>query len=77
MPVTAVDTAGIRDTGDAIEASGVELARSIAHNADLSLLLLDVSAPLEPGDLALTRELEPSRLLIVASKKRLTCGVDT
>ena len=71
VPVTAVDTAGIRETGDAIEASGVELARSIAHNADLSLLLLDVSAPLEPGDLALTRELEPSRLLIVASKSDL------
>lgn len=71
VPVTAVDTAGIRDTGDAVEASGVALARSIAHNADLSLLLLDVSAPLEPEDLALTRELEPERLLIVASKTDL------
>ncbi len=71
VPVTAVDTAGIRDTGDAVEASGVALARSIAHNADLSLLLLDVSAPLEPEDLALTRELEPARLLIVASKTDL------
>ncbi len=71
VPVTAVDTAGIRDTGDAIEASGVELARSIAHNADLSLLLLDVSAPLEPGDLALTHDLGPGRLLVVASKTDL------
>ncbi len=68
VPVTAVDTAGLRETGDAIEASGVELARNIARNADLSLLLLDVSAPLEPEDLALTRDLEPGRLLVVASK---------
>ncbi len=71
VPVTAVDTAGLRDTGDAIEASGVELARSIARNADLSLLLLDVSAPLEPEDLALTRDHEPGRLLVVASKSDL------
>ncbi|CAA9585927.1 MAG: tRNA-5-carboxymethylaminomethyl-2-thiouridine(34)synthesis protein MnmE [uncultured Truepera sp.] len=72
VPVTAVDTAGIRDTGDAIEASGVELAKSIARNADLSLLLLDTSTPLEPEDLALIAELDPARLLVVASKTDLS-----
>ncbi len=71
VPVTAVDTAGIRETGDAIEASGVELARSIAHNADLTLLLLDTSAPVAAEDLALVRDLEPSRLLVLASKTDL------
>ncbi len=72
VPVTAVDTAGIRDTGDAIEASGVELAKSIARNADLSLLLLDTSTPLEPEDLALTAEIAPERLLVLASKTDLS-----
>lgn len=71
VPVTALDTAGIRDTEDAIEASGVELAKSIARNADLSLLLLDSSAPPTPEDLALVRELDPTRLLVLASKSDL------
>ncbi len=71
VPVTAIDTAGIRDTGDVVEASGVELARSIAQNADLSLLLLDTSRELDSGDLALTRDLDPARLLVLASKTDL------
>ncbi len=68
--MTAVDTAGIRDTGDAVEASGVAAAKEIAANADLSLLLLDANAPLSPGDLELMRELPTSRL-VLASKSDL------
>lgn len=71
VPVTAIDTAGIRDTGDAVEASGVELAKSIAQNADLSLLLLDTSRELEPNDLMLLQDLDSARLLILASKTDL------
>ena len=71
VPVTAVDTAGIRETGDAVEASGVELARSIARHADLTLLLLDTSRVLGPGDLELVQELDPARLLVLASKTDL------
>lgn len=71
VPVTSVDTAGIRDTGDAVEASGVELARSVAQNADLSLLLLDTSRGLEPGTLELLGDLEPERLLVLSSKADL------
>jgi len=71
VPVTAVDTAGIRTTEDAIEASGVVAAKEIAANADLSLLLLDSSVPLQGEDHALIRELDSARLLIVASKADL------
>lgn len=71
VPVTAVDTAGIRETQDAVEAGGVELAKSIAQHADLSLLLLDTSRVLEPGDLNLIGELDGARLLILSSKTDL------
>lgn len=71
VPVTAIDTAGIRDTGDAIEASGVELAKRIAQNADLSLLLLDTSEPLGDADLTLIGELDETRLLVLGSKHDL------
>ncbi len=71
VPVTAIDTAGIRETGDAVEAGGVELARSIAQNADLSLLLLDTSRELDTGDLTLMSDLDPARLLVLGSKSDL------
>ena len=40
VPVTFVDTAGIRDTEDVIEPRGVELARIAASEADLVLYLI-------------------------------------
>jgi tRNA modification GTPase len=43
-PVTVADTAGLRDTSEAIEAEGVRRALARAEAADLVLLLLDGSA---------------------------------
>src|SRR4029453_18191060 len=40
-PVTLLDTAGLREAADAIEAEGVRRARQRAANADLRLLLFD------------------------------------
>lgn len=44
------DTAGIRDTGDTVEAMGVDRAKSAAAKASLCLLVLDGSAPLTDED---------------------------
>ena len=44
------DTAGIRDTGDTVEAMGVDRAKSAAAKASLCLLVLDGSAPLTAED---------------------------
>lgn len=71
VPVTAIDTAGIRYTEDSVEASGVVAARDIAAHADLSLLLLDSSLPLSEEDFELTGSLEPARTLFVANKTDL------
>jgi tRNA modification GTPase len=38
-PVVLVDTAGLRETADSVEAAGVELARARARQADLVLVL--------------------------------------
>lgn len=56
VPVTVIDTAGIRAAADNVEAGGVELSRSIARAADLRLLLIDGAAPLGEDELALVRE---------------------
>ena len=58
LPVTMLDTAGLRDTNDQIEAAGVRLARDRASAADLRVFLLpgDRAAPdmpPRPGDIVL------------------------
>jgi len=41
FPVTIVDTAGLRETGDVIETEGVRRAEARAENADLKIILCD------------------------------------
>lgn len=50
LAVTLLDTAGLRDTTDAIEGRGIELALGRARNADLRLFLMegDEQLPLGP-----------------------------
>ena len=45
-----IDTAGIRDTRDAVEQIGVTRALEAVESADLALLVLDGSQPLTPED---------------------------
>ena len=45
LPVTLLDTAGIRDTDDPVELEGVRRARERAAAADLVLWVVDASAP--------------------------------
>ena len=67
VPVTFVDTAGIRETDDEIEAMGVKLARIAASEADLILYL--IAPETSYGDVASTIEgLEPSRLKVIFTK---------
>lgn len=69
LAITAVDTAGIRATSDAIEAEGVRTAREIAERSDLKLLVLDASQPLTDDDASLlARELD-ERALVVLNKR--------
>ncbi|GGM11708.1 tRNA uridine-5-carboxymethylaminomethyl(34) synthesis GTPase MnmE [Deinococcus aerophilus] len=49
VPVTLVDTAGVRETEDDIEAAGVKQALALAEAADLVLVLEDGSVPREPA----------------------------
>ncbi len=56
LPVTFLDTAGLRDAEDEVERMGVALARERAAGADLRLLLVDPGQPtpdveLEANDL--------------------------
>lgn len=50
LKLRLTDTAGIRETGDEIEAMGVEIAESAAARASLALCVFDGSQPLFPED---------------------------
>lgn len=45
FPLTVLDTAGIRETGDAVEQEGVARARARAADCDLVLWVVDAGAP--------------------------------
>ena len=50
IPVRLVDTAGIRETEDIVESMGVEKARQYLDKADVVVLVIDGSKPLEPEE---------------------------
>lgn len=50
LPVTVVDTAGLRHTEDAVETIGVGRARDAASGAEIVIYLVDASRGLEPWD---------------------------
>jgi tRNA modification GTPase len=68
LPVILIDTAGLRDSADPIEAEGVRRARALVARADLVLGLRAIDS--EPY-----RVEADSRLLAVASKADLAGGV--
>lgn len=45
-----IDTAGIRETADTVEALGVQRSREAVENADLAIFVCDGSQPLTPED---------------------------
>ena len=52
LPVVISDTAGLRETDDAVEGIGVTRARHAAQHADIVLYLVDAAAGLTPTDRA-------------------------
>jgi len=63
------DTAGLRETADAVEHIGVERAREAMREAELILLLCDRSVPFTEEDAALLREAsETAKTILVRTK---------
>jgi tRNA modification GTPase len=71
LRIELVDTAGVRETADEVESEGVTRARRAWMTADLVLVVLDGSAPLEDDDFNLLRETSDLPRLIVANKSDL------
>src|ERR1035437_1893514 len=68
LRVTLIDTAGLRETGDAVEAEGVDRARQAQVVSDLTLFIVDRSQRLDPEDILQSTD---NKRLIVANKADL------
>lgn len=72
VPFTIVDTAGVRQrAGDVIEEEGIARARQAGAAADIAIVVIDRSRPLDPDDEALLRSAGTDRRVVVASKSDL------
>ncbi|MFO1094980.1 MAG: GTPase [Planctomycetaceae bacterium] len=71
-PVELSDTAGLRDAAGEVEAAGVAIARNQAVAADLPIVVLDQSRPLQEDERRLIDSLHNA--LCVAHKSDLPCG---
>lgn len=72
IPVKLVDTAGVRQSSDLVESLGVERSLQTIIDADLTLVILDLSVPLETQDHELiNRASAAGRFLIIGNKADL------
>jgi tRNA modification GTPase len=76
LPVHIADTAGIRDSGDRVEAEGVRRARAALAQADMVLLVLDSSDKSE-AQAALKKEIPGGIPCIEVHNKADLSGVET
>ncbi|WP_428562202.1 MAG: tRNA uridine-5-carboxymethylaminomethyl(34) synthesis GTPase MnmE [Solidesulfovibrio sp. DCME] len=77
LPVLLADTAGLRETPDAVEAAGKARGLGLTAVAELGLFVVDGAAPYEPDTEAeaLLARLGPDKVLAVLSKADLPPGL--
>ena len=68
IPLRLVDTAGLHDTEDALEAAGVRFTRKRLDEADLVLFVVDSSVPLTEGDMGIYRLVHDRKTIVVINK---------
>jgi len=72
IPVKLVDTAGIRPSEELVETLGIERSFQAMADADVTLVVIDLSTPVEPQDHKLIeRAKSQGRALIVGNKSDL------
>ena len=73
IPVTLVDTAGIREDGDVstVEKIGIEYSKQSLEEADLVLFVYDASKGLDNEDKEVLKLLEDKNHIIIANKSDL------
>ena len=68
LPIHLVDTAGIRQTDDLVEKIGVKKSQALLKSANLILLVVDASIPLDENDQYLLKLVKHKQTLFVLNK---------
>ena len=68
ITLNLIDTAGIRKTEDIVENIGVEKAKKIASNADLSIYVVDGSRPLDNNDTEIMELIKEKKVIVLLNK---------
>jgi tRNA modification GTPase len=74
IPVELVDTAGLRETEDAVEKIGVSRAREAGETADLVLYVFDAGLGWSAEDAAALAALDRKRIVVIANKSDTLAG---
>jgi tRNA modification GTPase len=69
LPVKYMDTAGIRESGDHIESLGIQRSLQAIADADLTLVVIDLSQPATAEDARILREAREQGRVVVAANK--------
>lgn len=75
IPVVFIDTAGLRDSSDEIEAEGIRRSRDTAAKADLILHVIDASEPLTEADAHWLAEFSGKKRILIRNKVDLPTRV--
>ena len=68
IPVKITDTAGIRETDDEIEKIGIERSKKSQDDADLVILMVDLSEEIDDEIRTLVKNVQPERTILVFNK---------
>ena len=76
IPIKLIDTAGMRKVKGKIEEKGINLTKTQIKKADLILLVVDHSRPLNQYDLTLLKEIREKSAILIINKTDLPAKLD-
>lgn len=68
IPLRLIDTAGLHDTDDALEAMGIRFTRERLDEADIVLFMVDCSVAVTPEDLKIHQLVKDRKAILVVNK---------
>ncbi|MGE3465324.1 MAG: tRNA uridine-5-carboxymethylaminomethyl(34) synthesis GTPase MnmE [Pyrinomonadaceae bacterium] len=76
IPISLIDTAGLRETNDTVERIGVERSRATMADADLVVLMLDSSVQTSDEDRALLESIKGLNYIVALNKIDKVASID-
>jgi len=76
ITLNLIDTAGIRQTEDIVEAIGVQKSRQLVSEAELILLVLNQNEPLTPDDRELLQLTKHKKRIVILNKADLKQAIE-